>query len=167
MKNIVFKIIYIVIGIAIIGVLIMLISKVTTAVHPKQEPKSAVATSTPTISPQEFNQQVVAKIKQTILDYYHVTEFPEILYQDSENMIGYLVDITPTDPNQANGEFTLHFRNSWGTTSQTQAHQIAQTVMKIVGPKVDEVNAIWARFDTYAGKLYYNERAGREVLGNE
>jgi hypothetical protein len=163
-KNCALKVLNIGIGVVIISVFIMLMPRVFSATHPKQEPRATV--STPTVSTQEFNAHTVAKIRQALLDYYHVAEFPDILYQDPQNLLGYLVDITPANPDVADGEFSLRFSNSWNTTSQARANQVARSTVRIIGPKVDEVNAIWARFDTHAGKVYYNERAGREVLDN-
>jgi hypothetical protein len=164
-KNTVVKILEIGLGLAVLCVLIWLIPVVNTALHPKHDvPESPTTTTTETETPEEINVHTTAKIRQTLLDYYQVREFPEILYQDANNLLGYLVDITATDPNMANGEFTLHFSNSWNTTSQSQAKKVAENAMRIVGAKIPEVNAIWARFDTYAGKIYYNERAGKEVF---
>jgi hypothetical protein len=103
-------------------------------------------------------------IYAAILRYYHVSEYPEILYDNPSSDLGYLTSITPTNPGAEDGEFTLHFSNQYTTTTQTKAKDEAADVMKIIGEKLPNVNGVTAEFCSYGGNPYYLERADRSVL---
>jgi hypothetical protein len=114
---------------------------------------------------QEEDIQTASEISELILQHYNVAEFPEILYINGEDLLGYIVGIVPTNPNANDGEFTLKFSNSWNTTTREKANDTAHNAMIIVGNKLPQVKGITAEFDTYAGQAYYTERVGREILG--
>jgi hypothetical protein len=115
-------------------------------------------------------------ISDAILSYYKVHEFPEILYQDPENLLGQTQSIAPSTPGSNDGEYTIKFiaEHELGTWSSAQAQSAAIEAMKIVGPQIPEVTGITAEIsvwlsgspDKKGSKPYATFRAGRDVLGS-
>lgn len=115
------------------------------------------------------------KIRKAVLEAYHVTEFPELLYQDADNLLGQTESIVPTNPGSGDGEYTIHFvaEHNLSTWTDTQAQAAADIAMRIVGPQIPEVKGITAEISTWlagapggkGSKPYASLRAGREILG--
>lgn len=104
-------------------------------------------------------------IKQTIdrrlKEYYGVKEYSEILYQNKDDLLGYLQDITPSKLADGNVTVELKFSNIYDTTTKQAALDVAKLVMSLNKAQLKYLESITARFDTFLGKPYYLETANR------
>ncbi|GHT82340.1 hypothetical protein FACS1894125_4730 [Actinomycetota bacterium] len=117
-----------------------------------------------TIKPADTRQPddiTVKYIVDDVLRYYDVSDFSDILFQEPDNLLGFTLEVLPSNPGANDGEFTLRFipireGSTWtGGMAMTAAHQ----VMNIVKDQLPTVNGITAELEAYA---WYTEGHGND-----
>lgn len=98
------------------------------------------------------------KIKELILKEYNAKEFSDIYAQNKDDLLGQIYSITVLNQGvDALKDVEVRFTNLYDTVNAQIAREQALRILRICST-INSLNSVTARFDTYDGRPYYQEK---------